>query len=136
MKPTKNDHIAFAVSDMEASVRFYTEKLGLQLLSRSVDEEEKEEFAFLALEGGSLELIQWLDGGNFQKPSIEPPYCPHLALATEDMAQTLMMIQEKQLPVVRGPLEIKGMVRWIYISDPDNNIIEYIQWLDSSARPI
>ncbi len=130
---TKNDHIAFAVSNMEESIRFYTEKLGLQLLSRSVDEEEREEFAFLALKGGNLELIQLLGEDTYQKPVIKPPYCPHLALATDDMAQTLRMIQERQLPVVKGPLEIEGMVLWIYITDPDNNIIEYIQWVDKGA---
>jgi lactoylglutathione lyase len=39
------------------------------------------------------------------------------------------MIEEKRIPIVKGPLEIKGAEKWIYISDPDNNVIEYIQWL-------
>jgi hypothetical protein len=25
--------------------------------------------------------------------------------------------------------EVEGEEKWIYISDPDNNVIEYIQWL-------
>ena len=28
-----------------------------------------------------------------------------------------------------GPLEISGRVKWVYVSDPDNNVIEFIQWL-------
>ncbi len=118
------------------SIRFYTEKLGLQLLFRSFDDVEKEEFAFLALEDVSLELIRLLGENTFKKPEIKPPFCPHLALATNDMTKTLTMIREKHLPVVKGPLEIKGVARWIYINDPDNNIIEYIRWIDNSARPV
>jgi lactoylglutathione lyase len=125
----KNDHVAFAVSNMDESIQFYTQALGLRLLSRNVNAEEREDYAFLELEGGNLELIQRLDGEPFEKLEIKPPYCPHLALATDDMAATLRVIQEKHIPVVKGPLEIEGAEKWIYISDPDNNVIEYIQWL-------
>ena len=125
----KNDHMAFEVSDMNESLTFYTQTLGLRLLFRNVNTEEQEDYAFLELEGGNLELIQRLDGEPFVTPAIKPPYCPHLALATEDMAQTLKMIGEHHITVVKGPLEIEGAEKWIYISDPDNNVIEYIQWL-------
>ena len=125
----KNDHVAFAVLNMDESIQFYTQALGLRLLSRNVNAEEREDYAFLELEGGNLELIQRLDGEPFEKRKIEPPYCPHLALATDDMAETLKVIQEKHIPIIKGPLEIEGAEKWIYISDPDNNVIEYIQWL-------
>ena len=125
----KNDHVAFEVSDMDQSIRFYTQVLGLRLLFRKVNQEEQEDYAFLELTGGNLELLQRLGGEPFTKPTIKHPYCPHLALTSEDMIQTLKMIEEHHIPIVKGPLEIAGEERWIYISDPDNNVIEYIQWL-------
>jgi lactoylglutathione lyase len=125
----KNDHMAFEVSNMDKSLVFYTQTLGLQLLFRNINAEEQEDYAFLELEGGNLELIQRLEGEPLIKPELRPPYCPHLALTTEDMTQTLMRIEENHIRVVKGPLEIKGAERWIYISDPDHNVIEYIQWL-------
>ena len=124
----KNDHMAFQVSNMDASIRFYTEALGLKLLFRHVNEEVREDYAFLELDGGNLELLQYL-GAPFVKPEIKPPYCPHLALATDDMDVTLRLFKERGIPVVKGPLENPGEERWVYVSDPDNNIIEYIQWL-------
>jgi lactoylglutathione lyase len=126
----KNDHMAFEVSNMDASIAFYTQVLGLRLLFRNVNVQEREEYAFLELEGGNLELIQRLDGEPFVKPTLRPPYCPHLALTTGDMDATLRLIHERGIPIVRGPLEIAGAERWIYLADPDNNVLEYIQWLE------
>jgi lactoylglutathione lyase len=124
----KNDHVAFEVSNMDQSIRFYIQVLGLRLLFRKVNAEEQEDYAFLELTGGNLELLQRLGGEPFIKPTIKPPYCPHLALTSEDMAQTLKLIEEHHIPVIKGPLE-NDESKWIYISDPDNNIIEYVQWL-------
>jgi lactoylglutathione lyase len=126
----KNDHMAFRVSNMDESLRFYAQTLGLQLISRNINPEEKEDYAILELEGGNLELIQRLADEPYPKPSIRPPYCPHLALATDDMAGTLEMIQTAHIPIVKGPLEIAGHETWIYISDPDHNVIEFIQWFE------
>jgi lactoylglutathione lyase len=125
----KNDHMAFEVSNMDQSIQFYTQVLGLPLLFRKVNQEEQEEYAFLELTGGNLELLQRLGGEPFVKPTIKPPYCPHLAISSKDMAQTLKLIEEHRIPVIKGPLEIAGAEKWIYISDPDNNVIEFIQWL-------
>jgi len=126
---TKNDHMAFQVSNMDESIRFYTEALGLRLMFRHINPAEQEDYAFLELEGGNLELLQRLGDEPFERPKIKPPYCPHLALTTDNMDETLKMIREKQIPLVKGPLEIEGAEKWLYISDPDNNVIEFIQWL-------
>ncbi len=123
----KNDHTAFRVSDLGAAIRFYTEALGLRLMFRKVNEEVGEAYAFLELEGGNLELIQTLDEP-FVRPRLQPPYCPHLALSTEDMKQTLEMVRAKSIAIVSGPLEIPGEEKWLYISDPDGNVIEFIEW--------
>jgi len=129
----KVDHFAFEVSDMDAAIRFYTEKLGLKLLSKDLDEDHHEVFAFLELDGGNLELLQVLDENNrpidSKKKEIGRSCSPHLAIETEDMDELISTLAEKGVPVVRGPLEIPGKVRWVYVSDPDNNIVEFIQWL-------
>jgi lactoylglutathione lyase len=124
---TRNDHTAFRVSDLDAAIRFYTESLGLRMLFRKVNPEVGEAYAILELEGGNLELIQTLDRP-FVRPKVEPPYCPHLALGTDDMEKTLAMVRAKSVEIVQGPLEIAGEEKWLYISDPDGNIIEYIEW--------
>ncbi len=125
----RTDHVALPVSDMDEAISFYAEKLGLQVMSREIDLVQQEEFTFLALQGGNLELLKSL-AHPFAKPEIRPPYCPHLALATSDMTATLRLIQEQDLRLIQGPLEIEGKVTWLYVADPDNNVIEFVQWLE------
>jgi len=129
----KLDHVAVEVSDMNAAIDFYTQKLGLELKFSRLDEDHHEAFAFLELDGGNLELLQVLDEKNEPLPFIPPDWtrscCPHVAIAVEDMAALMSQLEREQIPIVKGPMEICGSVRWIYVHDPDNNIIEFVQWL-------
>ena len=125
------DHYAVRTIDIDKSIDFYCKKLGLKLLSKTKDEEHNEIFAFLQLENGMLELLQSMDSDNlFNKPKLEPPYTPHLALKTDDIENSVLLLMQKNIDIVKGPLEIKNKVKWLYIADPDNNIIEFVQWLN------
>ncbi len=130
-KPMKVDHFAFRVSDLDASIQFYTEMLGLTLTSKTVDEKHGEAFAFLELDGGNLELLQLLNEPNYPLYDIAKPFCPHLALVSDDLDAMVAQLNMQKIPIVKGPLEIPDMVKWLYIADPDKNIIEYVQWLDA-----
>jgi len=131
----KNDHTAFQVSNLDHSIAFYTQSIGLNLIFRAINEEEQEAYAFLELEGGNLELIQKL-GSAHEKPTIHPPYCPHFAIETNDMDDIMTMIKTHGIQIIRGPLEIQGEERWIYIADPDNNVIEYIEWVSKKKKSV
>jgi len=123
----KFDHGAFQVSNMDASIEFYTKKLGFKFNFRSMNEAEKEEYAFLELENARLELIQDLKT-TYQKPEIRKPYCPHFCIEVHDMGAAVEMLKKYNMNILRGPLEVAGEETWIYFSDLDNNILEYIQW--------
>ena len=129
MRP-KLDHIAFGVSNLESAIAFYQNILGLELMSKTIDEEQNEAFAYFKLDGGNLELLQQINPVHeFARPTIKPPFCPHLALGTENLDQLVSDLKEKNIDIVKGPLEISGLVKWAYITDPDHNIIEFVQWL-------
>ena len=122
------DHTAFQVSDMDQAIQFYVDKLGFTLASRSVNAEEQEAYAFLALADLRLELIQDLSHSTYAKPTVQPPYCPHLAIQTGDMAKAVARLKETGVAILRGPLKVEGEDTWVYFCDPDNNILEYVQW--------
>ena len=55
-----------------------------------------------------------------------------IALATGDLDQLLERLEQEGIPIVKGPLEIPATVRWLYVADPDRNIIEFVQWTSSN----
>jgi hypothetical protein len=40
------------------------------------------------------------------------------------------MIEAQGWRLIKGPLKIEGKVTWLYLADPDNSVIEFVQWLD------
>ena len=128
----KVDHFAFLVKDMDRSIEFYRDVIGLKLMSRDNSEEHGEIFAFFELDGGNLELLQKVPPPKMdvQPDPREMAYCPHLALESGDVPGLVEEMKSKNVKLVNGPLEIPGKVTWAYFADPDGNIIEFVQWLD------
>ena len=46
------------------------------------------------------------------------------------MERVIHTLQENGIELLDGPNEIPGSERWLYFTDPDWNVLEYIQWLD------
>ena len=124
----KLDHIALEVSNIDKSIDFYTIKLNFSLISRAVNEEQQEEYCFLESEGTNLELITDLKKNYKTKQKAERPYCPHICFVTDDMEETVKHMLANNIKIIHGPLEIMGEETWVYFSDPDGNVLEYIQW--------
>ena len=123
------DHVAVQVSDMDAAISFYVEKLGFALVSRNMNEGDGEEYTYLSLGDLSFELLRDLTKPGYQGPEVEHPYCPHLAIEVEDMAAAVRELEAAGVAIAKGPMRIEGEATWMYFGDPDNNVIEYIQWL-------
>lgn len=127
------DHVALEVSDMDAAIAFYTQKIGLSLISDQVDSLHHERFAYLELAGGNLELLQTLDEEDLPKPM--PPIvrrasnCPHVAIGAPDLASVFARLKKEGVEILEGPNEIPGQVRWFYAVDLDGNVLEFVQWL-------
>ena len=127
----KIDHFAFEVSDLDASLKFYVDKLGFKLETTFMDLQEHETLAVVETAGGKLELIQVLDENNqpqrFEPVVVRKHFCPHLALQVDDIEKTLANVKRQDVALVRGPLEISSIVKWFYVCDPDQNVIEFFQ---------
>lgn len=125
----KADHCGFQVRSMDEAIRFYTEKLGFHLDFRAVNEAEQEAYAFVSLGTARLELIQDLVH-EYVIPPVKKPFCPHYCIEVSDLATAIADLEAKQIPILKGPLLIEQEETWVYFADPDNNILEYIQWFN------
>ena len=60
---------------------------------------------------------------------------PESLIASLDIHATEQDLREKQVILLKGPMEIPGMVCWLYAADPDGNVLEFVQWLQQE-KPI
>ncbi len=115
--------------DLDRSLEFYTQVMGMTILDRIKAPEHKGEFAVLKSEGSPHSLeINWYD----EDSPVAGPYqtgeeLDHLAFHTEDLDATLAYLDGKGYPMVMGPIESEH-ARWAYIQDPDGIYVEIFQY--------
>jgi len=120
-------HTRFRVSDMEASLRFYTEVLGLKVIERKTSPRGSE-LAFLEAPGtdSEIELCSFPASGRVEVPED----LVHLAFQVDDLTACMARLTEAGAPITEGPIETGGGTRFIFTEDPDRYEIELMQMKD------
>ncbi len=119
-------HTSITVKDMEASLRFYTEILGLELERRRPIAENKAEIAFVRDpdSGMRIELTHW-DGKNEFDPGEQ---LDHLAFEVERLDEFLQRVRAGGVRVAKEPFRLAGgSGRVAFILDPNDVWIELIE---------
>ena len=115
-------HTMVRVTDIEASLRFYRDALGLELLSRRDNEAGRFTLVFLAAPGdpsAQVELTHNWDpeaytgGRNFG----------HLAYAVDDIYATCQRLKDHGVTINRPPRD----GRMAFVRSPDNISVELLQ---------
>jgi lactoylglutathione lyase len=125
-------HTMIRVGDLERSLRFYTEVLGMELLRKNDFPEGKFTLAFLGYgpdaENTVVELTHNWDTDHYDLGN----GFGHLAIAFEDVYKACADIKAKGGNVVRDAGPMKGGTRVIaFVEDPDGYKIELVQRSDS-----
>jgi lactoylglutathione lyase len=121
-------HTMLRVTDLDRSIHFYTEVLGMKLLRTTDRPEQKYTLAFVGFannpEQAEIELtynygVKSYDLGNA---------FGHLALGVEDVYATCENIRRLGGTITREPGPVKGGASLIaFVADPDGYKIELIQ---------
>ena len=121
-------HTMLRVGDLDRSIHFYTEVLGMKLLRKTDRPDQKYTLAFVGFannpEQAEIELtynygVTQYDTGNA---------FGHLALGVEDVHQTCNNIRLLGGNITREPGPVKGGLSIIaFVTDPDGYKIELIQ---------
>lgn len=121
-------HTMLRVGDLDRSIQFYTEVLGMRLLRRKDYPEGKFTLAFIGYqeesEGAVLELTYNWGVSRYELGT----GFGHVALAVDDAYDACARVTERGGKVVRaaGPMK-HGSTVIAFIEDPDGYRIEFIQ---------
>jgi lactoylglutathione lyase len=121
-------HTMLRVTDLNKSIAFYTEVLGMKLLRQSDNAEYKYTLAFVGYgdekDGAVLELTY-----NYGVTEYELGTAfGHIALEVEDVYKACADIRARGGVISREPGPVKGGSTEIaFVRDPDNYAIELIQ---------
>ena len=127
-------HTMLRVGDLDQSIAFYTEVLGMQLLRRKDYPMGRFTLAFLGYgpesEQTVLELTHNWDTNSYE---LGDAY-GHIALGVEDIRSTCAAISGKGGRVVREPGPMKhGSTVIAFVEDPDGYKVELIEMSSRAA---
>lgn len=119
-------HFALTVKNLEKSIEFYTNKLGLKIHG---EDTRRDKYIYLSLANSEiyLELLQSrekledLNPGNMR---------PHLALTSDDIENDLKSLEGRGLKSLDGLKIIPGDVKIFTVTDPDGYYIDVGQKID------
>ncbi|WP_437919537.1 SMU1112c/YaeR family gloxylase I-like metalloprotein [Sphingobacterium sp. LRF_L2] len=123
----KIHHIAIICSDYKRSLHFYTQLLGLTLLTETYRSQRDSYKADLALNGHYIiELF------SFPNPPSRPSYpeaagLRHLAFEVDDIQATFVFLQENQIDCETIRIDNLTQKKFFFIADPDGLPIEFYQ---------
>jgi catechol 2,3-dioxygenase-like lactoylglutathione lyase family enzyme len=129
------NHAALNASDVDASIRFYTQVLGFYKVSRPGFS-----FAGSWLYSDGLGMMLHLINDERFVPiaTRDNTRRNHLAFRVEDIDRTLELLAEHDIFVIERKLPDFGY-RQLFIHDPDGNLIELGEWPDvekMDTRPL
>ncbi len=120
------------VKNMEESIRFYTEVLGMQIAEkREKTEPTKGEGVTLKSPDSNqlLELNFYENDSPFFAPYVNGEDLDHLAFTVENLESTVSDLKRKHVKIIVEPYQIGARAGWreAFIEDPNGIWIELLQ---------
>ncbi|TAM59192.1 lactoylglutathione lyase [bacterium] len=120
-------HTSIFVNDMAATIEFYTQRLGLTLLSGPIHYPGNADMAFVGADWNAyIELVYDLEE--------HPPYAlgnryEHLALEVDgDLRALCERLREAGVKILSAPKKSPGGTRWIaFVEDPNGIPVELLE---------
>jgi len=128
MKIDRLDHVVFTVVDIKATCDFYTRVLGTAVVTFADNR--------TALTFGSQKINLHQAGKEFEPRALRPtPGSADVCFITETpLEQVMQHLRDCGIDVVEGPVDKTGAIgalKSVYIRDPDQNLIEISNYVNS-----
>ena len=124
MKVKKLLHTRMRVSDLDQTIQFYVNVLGLEVLERKTSPRGSQ-LAFLGVPNSDelIELTSFPPSG----PVKVQEDLVHLAFQVESLDETMASLTAKGIKVTDGPTRTSSGSRFIFIDAPDGYEVELIE---------
>jgi lactoylglutathione lyase len=126
--PPRMIYTGIRVKDMDESIAFYTEVLGMKLLGREKTPQTQGEGAMLKSPDSEqvIELNWYAEGSKFGDPYVNGSEVDHLGFDVENLAEWMGELEAKGAKILVRPHEI-GDWNEAFIEDPNGIWIEFLQ---------
>ena len=120
-------HTRFRVSDMDKSISFYQDVLGMEVIEQK-NSPRGSKLVFLQFPDMDceLELCSFPDSGSVHVPED----LVHLAFEVDDLEVCIEKLNAAGVPITEGPLETSNGTKFIFTEDPDKYEIELMYHKD------
>ena len=121
-------HTMLRVGDLQRSIKFYTEVLGMKLLRTTDRPEQKYSLAFVGYDEESrASVIELTYNYGVDRYELGTAY-GHIAIEIDDAAKSCDAVRSKGGKVTRAAGPVKGGTTVIaFVEDPDGYKIEFIE---------
>ena len=126
LRPKAIDHVGLTVTDMDRSLRFYCEVLGLELLRRLP--RGGAGIAVAVLKVGAQEINMFSDPAFVAaRPGDTPAVIDHFCLEVESVAidDLVGALRQAGVEIAKGPVQRRDGTS-LFVSDPDGCRVELI----------
>lgn len=122
---THGAFFALSVADIDASAKWYSEKLGLAVVMRSPQQDKA---SAVVLEGGGL-TVELVKHDDAIAPSKESPLIygfMKVGLVVDDLDKTIANLKGRGVPIFLGPFPARGNIKSnAIIKDNAGNLIQF-----------
>ena len=136
---SKIGHVGLTVSDLERSLRFYRDLLGLKEIDRN--EFAEASFGKLTNNPGAhirtamlgsgallLQLVEYVHGGGERmRLDHRNAGTPHLSFQVEDLDRTFEEMRRRGVEITSDIVPITREIRSFYVADPDGVPVELME---------
>jgi catechol 2,3-dioxygenase-like lactoylglutathione lyase family enzyme len=138
-------HVGLTVRDLDASIAFYRDVVGMRLAMRldtggewfdelTRNHDADIEVAMLELGDVTLQLVEYRRAGGEPAPvAHHRPGSPHLSIEVGDVETRHGAITASGSHHPTAIVDIPGIARSFYVEDPDGVPVEFLQMRSSSA---
>jgi predicted enzyme related to lactoylglutathione lyase len=115
------DHVWFWVTDMDRSVRFYEDQLGLELRVRHGNE-------WAELEAGAIHI-----GLHGSRGETSFPHGGTAVFSVDDLDLAKTALEQRGVAFEQHLGEVPGIARYASFADPDGNSMQLIEYVSEDG---